>query len=215
MKNKKHRKIIERLLLLLPLVLLFIIFTFFSYMFKYNDKMHFESVYEDCKYAINMVSEATNRMDKEGIHPDNELFFDIIESSLSYLDGKKGIDIRIVTKDFKSLPLSHQEGYSDFFIAENENFVKLMNEMKFHDTGEMDLIDQQTNSHVKVYWKIVPDSSPEFYLVASVSSQSVEKSFDFTQFEIGLSVIAIITIVSVYDSIWMRIKDKDDKDNDK
>lgn len=204
------KKTVKKFSILLPLVFCIFLIIYFIYIFEYFNKSYFETRYRDAKATVNIIADSIDSLKKNNV-PDDIIYNKILNESLSSLDKDSGIYIRLLNLNFENIDISSHLLKEDFnwtggLDISSPELLQLQQDILNKSTGEFCL--ETPIGGLNLYWKQIPYTNPQYYLIVGVSQVTPFESITMMQFTIGIFFISIVTMLAIYDSVWSRIKAK-------
>lgn len=197
-KITKYLKIFRTLI---PMIML-IVTLLYAYLLNGNLQTTYYNVkFEGVKDSIqSLVSslESVNKYNEETVASMDQ----ILKESLLYIDNKSAVVLRLVDDQFNDV-IKDTTISEVFDLNEQERQVFKM-QRETNTQGQF-----RTDSNPKyreIYWQEITVTGQKYYCIASVNEFEVNTLFDLNQFKLYIILLSAISVISIYDSIWLRCK---------
>lgn len=193
--------------LVLPLVIFIIsLYWVMSYMNRY-DKEYYDTVFYEQVERVNHVVEAVDGLKDIGLtYAKEPIIFDgLVSNEILRMNETQGISACIVTLGFDYVtPDKTNPDLERMFNLDNRERNRLVIEMEKTSTGEIWVNSE--GQLMKIYWREMPTINPGYYVVLGVDNEKIVRNVNIEPLKVFTFVISIVTLVSIYDSLFLRIK---------
>ena len=207
---ERFKKLFKKFSLLIPFIIFLFILTYFVNMLNYLTNAYYKGHYEDCKQTVNIIADTIEILRQEGLS-DDIIFEKVMKESLNDLDREVGVYLRVLTLDHENVPIGDQLYGSNFeyniFTKSNPDFENICYMMENKLSGEIKTYTPE-GKEIILYWKVVPETTPKYYLVMGVSHDIIQQTTRFNDFQWGITIITGIVVFLILDNFWLRTNRK-------
>lgn len=193
--------------LVLPLVIFIIcLFWVTNYLKKY-DKEYYDTIFNEQIDRVNHVVEAVDSLKSVGVNyqQDSEIYNTLVLHEMERMNLEPGISACVVTLGFDYItPDETNPDLEKLFEIDDGEKSKLLDEMQKSATGTITV--ERDGIPMKIYWREMPTINPGYYVVVGVDNSQIVRNVNVLPLEIFTFIISIVALVSIYDSLFMRIK---------
>lgn len=193
--------------LVLPLVIFIVcLFWVTNYLNRY-DKEYYDTIFNEQIDRVNHVVESVDSLKSAGVNYQYgpEIYNTLVSHEIRKMNGEKGISACVMTLGFDYIiPDETNPDLGKLFKIDSDEKNKLLEEMPKSSTG---VITVKSNGiPMKIYWREMPTINPGYYVIVGVDDSQIVRNVNVTPLKIFTFVISIVTLVSIYDSLLVRIK---------
>lgn len=193
--------------LVLPLVIFILcLFWVMNYLNKY-DKEYYDAIFDEQVNRVNHVVEAVDSLKSIGLNYQNssQTYNVLVSHEIERMNLEKGISACVITLDFDYIiPENTNPNLEELFKIDSQEKDKLLEEMTGSSSGEV--VVESNGAFMKIYWREMPTINPGYYVVVGVDNNQIIRNVNVLTLKIFTFIISIITLVSIYDSLFLRIK---------
>lgn len=193
--------------LVLPLVIFILsLHWVLVYMDKY-DKDYYNTIFDEQISRVNHVVEAVDALKRIGMtyQKESDVFDSLVSEEMERMNQTPGISTCIITLDFDYIvPEETSLNLVNIFKIGGEDRDRLISEMQKSATGEIWV--KSDGQYMKLYWREMPTINPGYYVIVGVDNSQIVRNVNILPLKIFTFVISIVTLVSIYDSLFLRMK---------
>ena len=193
--------------LVLPLVIFIIcLFWVTSYLNKY-DAEYYDTIFNEQIDRVNHVVEGVDSLKSVGVNYqyNSEIYNTLVSHEMERMNLEKGISACVITLGFDYItPDETNPDLEKLFEIDNGEKDKLLNEMQKSATGTITV--ESDGIPMEIYWREMPTINPGYYVVVGVDNNQIIRNVDVAPLKIFTFIISIVTLVSIYDSLFLRMK---------
>jgi len=197
----------KKVMLVLPLVIFIIcLFWVTDYLNRY-DKEYYDTVFDEQIDRVNHVVEAVDSLKSAGVNYQygSEIYNTLVLHEMERMNSEPGISACVITLGFDYItPEGTNPDLEKLFEIGNTEKSKLLDEMQKSATGEITVESDETP--MKIYWREMPTINPGYYVVVGVDNHQILRNVNVMPLKIFTFIISIVTLVSIYDSLFLRMK---------
>ena len=196
----------KKLLLVLPLVIFIVcLFWILTYLEKY-DQEYYDEVFQEQATKVDHMVSAVDTMKSIGLRygSDSKLYDSLVSNEIERINLTTGVSACVFTLDFEYVIGGNREpNLYEIFDIEHPDYERLTSAMRHHPSGEI-IVNEKSNP-MKIYWKQMPSLNPNHFIVVGVDNAQILRNVNVTPLKVFTLVISIIMVVSVYDSLFLRL----------
>ena len=200
---------LKRVSLIIPLVIFIVcLFWILNYLDQY-DQTYYNLVFEEQTVKVDHIVSAVDTLKTIGLTygSDHELFDSLVSNEIERINLTTGVSACIFTLDFEYvIGGSREPNLYGVFDIEHPDYEKLTFAMNHKPSGEI-LVNEKSNP-MKIYWKQMPSLNPNHFIVVGVDDGEILRNVNVVPLKIFTLAVSILMVISVYDSIFWRMKKK-------
>lgn len=222
MKKIKSRKevknYLKRFIVLIPLVIVVLVMTYFIHLFNYYENKYYEKTIADVQFTLSTIVSSVDNVGLDAKEYQN-VYDNMIRPNILGLDRLTGVSVRIYDLDVNFLysPQQESEDVSTYDILQKDSpeYKIITKQIRESNKGSYAYINSDGEEETMI-WQIMP--SPPYqkvYIILTVNKSTIVKSIESIELEAGMFILCSITIIAVYDSVWIRVKNYNKCDTEK
>lgn len=210
MKTRKEiRNYLKRFIVLIPLVIVVLVMTYFLHLFNYYENKYYDKIIEDVQFTLSTVISSVDNVGLDASKYQN-VYDNMIRPNILSLGKLPGVSIRVYDLDLNFLYSPEQSNENeqtyDILCKDSPQYAEVSKIIKESNKGKYEYTNIYGEEETMI-WQIMPSPPHQkIYIILTVDKTEIVKSIQSVELEAGMFILCAITVIAVYDSVWIRVK---------